>query len=257
VTPRLWPAIDLSEGRVVRLLQGDAGQLRTYNVDPVELARRYEAEGADGLHLVDLDAAFSRGENRALVLSIVKALKIPVELGGGIRSRAAVDAALHDGVHRVVIGSLPFTQPELFAELVAARAPQIVAALDCLDGRPRSLGWLADAGGDVDAAGAAETFGALGVRALLVTDVSKDGMLTGPNLDLLRSVRGTFSGEILASGGVRGVADVPLIASALDGGDAGIILGRALLEGFVSVAELKERRDEAFGLDLDALGDAR
>jgi len=242
---RLWPAVDLSGGKVVRLLQGDPGKMRTYDVPPEDALKRYEAEGADGIHLVDLDAALGRGENGALVKRLVRAVRVPVEVGGGIRSRAAIDELLHAGAARVVLGSLPFTDAPLFAELVAARAPQVVAALDCLDGMPRIQGWTSDSGGEMDAAAVAEVFGALGVHALLVTDIARDGALTGPNGPLLASVRRAFVGEILASGGIRHSGDLPEIAAALQGGDAGVVLGRALLEGYVSVRELRDAIDEA------------
>ena len=235
----LWPAIDISQGRVVRLLQGDPGKVRTYDVRPENIARRYEAEGADGLHVVDLDAAFGKGSNMPMIREILHSVHLPVEVGGGIRSRDAVDRMLHEGAARVVLGTLPFTEPELFAELAASRGDVIVVALDCLDGRPKIHGWT-DEGGSLDAKGVAECFGTLGVRSLLVTDIARDGALSGPNTDLLARVRSAFSGEVLASGGVRAAADLPAIASALAGGAAGVVLGRALLEGFVSVASLRE-----------------
>jgi phosphoribosylformimino-5-aminoimidazole carboxamide ribotide isomerase len=235
----LWPAIDLSKERVVRLLQGDRSQMRVYDVSPFDAALKYEAQGADGLHVVDLDAAFGTGDNRLLVREIVSAVRIPVEVGGGYRSREAVDRAIKEGAARVVLGSLPFTEPDTFAELVASRGDHLVVALDCLDGVPKIRGWTEEAG-SLDAAGVAEVFGALGVRSLLVTDIARDGALTGPNTELLGSVRAAFSGEILASGGVRNAADVPAIARALAGGPGGIVLGRALLEGFVTVTELDD-----------------
>lgn len=239
---KLWPAIDLAGGHVVRLLQGDPGRMRTYDVTPEDAARRYEAEGADGLHVVDLDAALSRGENGPVIRRVLEAVKMPVEVGGGIRSRRAIDECLGRGARRVVLGSLPFTDPKLFAELVAARAPQIVVALDCLDGAPRIQGWMKEPdSGPHDASGLAEFFGALGVKTLLVTDIARDGTLSGPNVDLLSSVRRTFAGEILASGGVRNAEDLPSVAQALEGGEAGLVLGRALLEGFVTISALKQR----------------
>jgi phosphoribosylformimino-5-aminoimidazole carboxamide ribotide isomerase len=242
VTLKLWPAIDISGTCVVRLLQGDPGRMRTYDVTPEDAARQYEAEGADGLHVVDLDAALSRGDNSDIIERVLKAVKLPVEVGGGIRSRRAIDECLGMGARRVVLGSLPFTDPKLFAELVTARAPQIVVALDCLDGSPRIQGWMNEPeSGPHDASALAEFFGALGVKTLLVTDIARDGTLTGPNVDLLSSVRRTFSGEVLASGGVRNAQDLPAIAEALEGGAAGVVLGRALLEGFVTIPALKAR----------------
>jgi phosphoribosylformimino-5-aminoimidazole carboxamide ribotide isomerase len=242
VTLRLWPAIDVSGGKVVRLLQGDPGRMLTYDVTPEDAARRYEADGADGLHLVDLDAALSRGENVSVIRRVLEAVKLPVEVGGGIRSRRAIDECLGWGARRVVLGSLPFTEPDLFAALVAARAQEIVVALDCLNGAPQIQGWMREPdSGPRDVSGLAESFGALGVETLLVTDIARDGTLSGPNVELLSRVRRAFSGEILASGGVRNADDFPAIAAALDGGDAGVVLGRALLEGSVTIPALMRR----------------
>jgi phosphoribosylformimino-5-aminoimidazole carboxamide ribotide isomerase len=241
----LWPAIDLSEGRVVRLLQGNARHRRVYEVSAPDVARRYEAEGADGIHVVDLDSALDTGiENRELVKRVIASVKIPVEVGGGIRSRAEVDAWLHDGAQRVVLGSLPFTDPDAFSALAASRAPHLVVALDCVDGQPRIRGWTED-GGTLQAPEVAELLGSLGVRSLLVTDITMDGTLAGPNAELLASVRRAFSGEILASGGVRHAGDARAIRAALEGGAAGVVLGRALLEGFVTIKELRLRLDGA------------
>lgn len=233
----LWPAIDLRGGRVVRLLRGELARETVYEADPAETARRFSEEGADGIHVVDLDAAFGQGENRAAVRAVVRAAGIPVEVGGGLRTRADVLDSLTAGAHRVVLGSLPFTAPALFAALLAELGERLVVALDCRDGRPTIRGWTEDAG----AGGVAEVaarLGGEGLDSLLVTDVARDGAMTGPNLDLLVQVRGAFGGEVLASGGVRGEEDLKPVADALAPGRAGVILGRALHEGRTSVREL-------------------
>jgi phosphoribosylformimino-5-aminoimidazole carboxamide ribotide isomerase len=237
----LWPAIDLMGGEVVRLLHGDPGRRTAYPERPVDVALRFAAEGADGIHVVDLDAAFGTGSNAKAVEEIVAASAVPVEVGGGLRDRAAVEAALAAGAARVVLGSLPFRAPELFASLVRDLGPRIVVALDCKGGRPTVHGWAEDAG----AGGAAEVarrLGAQGVSALLVTDVACDGAMTGPNLDLLAGVRAVFAGEVLASGGMRGEEDLAPAAAALAGGPAGAIFGRALHSGATSVARLAAAR---------------
>lgn len=233
----LWPAIDLSEGRVVRLLRGELSALTAYAGGPEDVARRFADEGADGIHVVDLDAAFGRGENSAAIARLLAAATVPVEVGGGLRSLAAIDGALDAGAARVVLGSLPFADPALFDEVMRRHGTRTVVALDCRDSRPSIRGWTADAGAGT-AAEAAGRLAGLGVLALLVTDVARDGAMTGPNTDLLAQVRSVFRGEVLASGGVRGEEDLPGIAAALLGGPAGVVLGRALHEGRTTMVRL-------------------
>ena len=237
----LWPAIDLMGGRVVRLLHGDRSQRTLYPERAVEVAVRFAAEGADGIHVVDLDAAFGTGMNAGPISEIVAASTVPVEVGGGLRDRASVEAALATAVARVVLGSLPFRDPELFARLLAEHSERLVVALDCKEGRPTIHGWVEDAGAG-DAAAVAGRLAALGAKTLLVTDVARDGAMTGPNLELLASVRAAFGGEVLASGGMRGEEDLAPVAAALAGGPAGAIFGRALHGGATTVARLAAAR---------------
>ena len=237
----LWPAIDLMGGRVVRLLHGDPSQRTVYPERAVEVALRFAREGADGIHVVDLDAAFGTASNAGAIAEIVAASTVPVEVGGGLRDRAGVEAALASGASRVVLGSLPFRDPALFASLLADYGGRLVVALDCKEGRPTIHGWVEDAGAGEAAAVAARLAGQ-GARTLLVTDVARDGAMTGPNLDLLAEVRAAFPGEILASGGMRGEEDLGPVAAALAGGPAGAIFGRALHGGATTVARLAAAR---------------
>ncbi|MDL1950923.1 hypothetical protein FBQ97_14075, partial [Acidobacteria bacterium ACD] len=142
----LWPSIDLSEGRVVRLLRGEMSALTTYDADPGELVARFAEEGADGVHVVDLDAAFGRGDNEPAVRRLLRAATLPVQVGGGIRTLEAVARALDAGAARVVVGSLPFTEPAAFEEVMRRHGSRTVVALDCRDSRPSIRGWTADAG---------------------------------------------------------------------------------------------------------------
>lgn len=233
----LWPSIDLSEGRVVRLLRGEISALTTYDSDPEELVARFAEEGADGVHVVDLDAAFGRGDNEPSVRRLLRAPAVPVQVGGGLRTLAAVARALDAGAARVVVGSLPFADPPLFEEVMRRHGARTVVALDCRDSRPSIRGWTADAGAGT-AADAARRLAGMDVRALLVTDVARDGAMAGPNAGLLRDVRSVFAGEVLASGGVRGPEDLPAVAAALEGGPGGVVLGRAIHEGRTTVARL-------------------
>jgi phosphoribosylformimino-5-aminoimidazole carboxamide ribotide isomerase len=255
----IWPSIDLRGGRVVRLLRGDWDASTEFAGDPVEIATRFEREGADGLHVVDLDAAFQRGENRKGIERILREIRIPVQVGGGLRTAAAVEDFL-DRVRnvRAVVGSLPFLDRPGFAHLLSrlssfspsspdsSSLSRLVVALDCRDGRPTVRGWTEDAGAG-DAVSVARDFAALGVRTLLVTDVAQDGAMTGPNVGLLASIRAVFPGEILASGGMRGPEDLPGVDRALGGGPRGAIFGRALHGGATTVSALVEARGAAAG----------
>jgi phosphoribosylformimino-5-aminoimidazole carboxamide ribotide isomerase len=227
----LWPAIDLMNGRVVRLLQGELSKTTVFESDPADVARRFADEGADGIHVVDLDAAFGKGENRRKIFEIVSAVSIPVQVGGGFLESKSID--------RLVLGSLPFLEKAVFTHLLRRFSPsRFVVALDCRDGRPTISGWTRDAGAGDAVSVARELFG-LGVGTLLVTDVARDGAMTGPNLGLLSSVRSVFPGEILASGGMRGEEDLSPVDAALSGGETGAVFGRALHAGATTVARLR------------------
>jgi phosphoribosylformimino-5-aminoimidazole carboxamide ribonucleotide (ProFAR) isomerase len=231
----------------VRLLRGEWDAATTFDADPVETARTFEREGADGIHIVDLDAAFGKGTNGEEIQKILRVIRIPVQVGGGMRTGKAVEDFL-EGVSgaRAVVGSLPFLDRPGFIHLLrrssSSLSSRIVVALDCRDGRPTVRGWTQDAGAG-DAASVARDLAGLGVSALLVTDVARDGAMLGPNLELLAAVRAAFPGEILASGGMRGPEDLGPVDVALAGGERGAIFGRALHAGATTVAALKAARD--------------
>ncbi len=241
----LWPAIDLMGGRVVRLLHGKREAATFYDDPPAQAAHRFAAEGADGIHVVDLDAAFGTGENRKEIeeiLSVSDASGVAVQVGGGLRTAPAVEDFLERAsTARAVVGSMPFLDRPAFTHLLR-KYRSLVVALDCKGGRPTVRGWSEDAGAG-DAASVARSLAELGVSALLVTDVARDGTMTGPNLELLSAVRAVFSGEILASGGMRGEEDLAPVNRALAGGPCGAIFGRALHSGATTVARLRAARD--------------
>jgi len=253
----IWPAIDLMGGRVVRLLKGEREAVTYYDEPPVQAATRFAAEGADGIHVVDLDAAFGAGSNTKEIeeiLSVSDATGVAVQVGGGMRTAQAVEGFL-EGVStaRAVVGSLPFLDRPAFTHLLrrslsssssssSSFSSRIVVALDCRDGRPTVRGWTEDAGKG-DAASVARSLGDLGVSALLVTDVARDGAMTGPNVGLLSAVRAVFGGEILASGGMRGEEDLAPVERALAGGSCGAIFGRALHAHATTLARLRAARD--------------
>lgn len=227
----LYPAIDLLDGRCVRLRQGDYDRRTDYDEDPVGRARQFAADGAPWVHVVDLDAARS-GEpvNREVIGRIVAAVDGPVQVGGGVRSRSDAQALWDAGVARVVMGTAALENPDLVAELV----PDGAVAVG-LDARGRALaahGWEADAG--LDLLEAATRFGEMGVAALVVTEIGRDGMLEGPDLEGLAAVLAVTTAPVVASGGVGSLADIEaLTALDLDG----VIVGRAIYDERVTVAD--------------------
>ncbi len=227
----LYPAIDLLDGHCVRLRQGDYDRRTDYDDDPVGRARQFAADGAPWIHVVDLDAARS-GEpvNREVIGRIVAAVDVPVQVGGGVRTRGDAEALWAAGVTRVVMGTAALENPDLVAELV----PDGAVAVG-LDARGRALaahGWEADAG--LDLLEAATRFGAMGVAALVVTEIGRDGMLEGPDLEGLAAVLAVTTVPVVASGGVGSLADVEaLTALDLDG----VIVGRAIYDERLTVAD--------------------
>lgn len=239
-TPRfaLFPAIDLRGGRCVRLRQGDYAQETVYGDDPLAVASSFAADRAPWIHMVDLDAARTGApENRPLIAAVVEAVDVPVQVGGGVRDDAAADALVESGVARVVVGTAALEDPGWVRRL-AARYPGMVAV--GLDARDRELavrGWIEGAGRDL--VDVAREFDDAGVAALVVTEIGRDGMLTGPALDQLGAVLAATSLDVVASGGVGTLDDLRALAQlTVDGRRlAGAIVGRALYEGAFTVGE--------------------
>ena len=237
----LYPAIDVREGRVVRLRQGDYAQETRYADDPLALASRYAQAGARWLHLVDLDAARLGGYTLAPLLAALKSsTRLKVQTGGGVRSEADVEALLAAGADRVVVGSLAVREPGRVAAWIARfGAERITVALDTRrdeEGRWRLPvhGWTESGGKELDVLAAA--YAEVGLRHLLCTDISRDGMLTGPNFDLYRYLCERFPRiAVQASGGVSAAGDV---AQAKAVGCGGIVLGKALLDGRFALADV-------------------
>lgn len=235
-----YPAIDVRGGRVVRLAQGDYTRETRYGDDPLAIIRAYAGLGAEWLHLVDLDAARAGGYTLAPLLGDIRATtSLRVQTGGGVRSREDVARILEAGAERVVIGSLSVREPDtVTAWLREFGAERLTIALDTRqdDAGVWQLpvhGWTEDAGATLDAL--AQRYAQAGLRHLLSTDIARDGMLSGPNLDLYRHLRAIAPTlQIQASGGVRALAD---IGAAREVGCAGIVLGRALLEGRFDLRE--------------------
>ncbi len=230
----LWAAIDLLSGSVVTLKQGKEEMKTSWGEKASEVAARWEREGADGLHIIDLDAAFGKGSNRETILGIVSKAKIPVEVGGGVRSSAAVDSWLEAGAERVIVGTLAYREPETLAALLRKHgAEKIVVASDYLDGKVVTSGWTKSQG--VSVLEAAKSFEAAGVVNLLATAVGQDGMAKGPDLKTLKAL--CVAGKrlkVIASGGIRNADDLREIKRR---GAAGAVIGRALYDGGVRLGE--------------------
>ena len=229
----LLPAVDLSGGQAVQLVQGVAGSEKRFG-DPLQAALRWQAEGARWIHLVDLDAAFGRGENRALLARIVGMLDIDVELSGGIRDDVSLTAAMATGCRRVNIGTAALEQPDWCARAIAQYGDRVAVGLDVRGRTLAARGWTRE-GGDLYEVLA--RLDAQGCARYVVTDVNKDGMLQGPNLDLLRSVCAATDRPVVASGGITELADVRALMDLVPGGVEGAIIGTALYEGRFTLAE--------------------
>jgi phosphoribosyl isomerase A len=229
----LLPAVDVAGGQAVRLVQGQAGTETGYG-DPLEAARAWQDAGASWIHLVDLDAAFGRGSNAALLASIVREVEVAFEVSGGIRDDASLDAALATGCRRVVIGTAALENPDWVRSVIARHGERIAVGLDVRGTRLAARGWTAE-GGELD--GALDRLEADGCRRYVVTDITKDGMLRGPNLDLLRRVCAGTSRPVIASGGVSSLADLQAIAALRPAGVEGVIVGKALYAGAFTLPE--------------------
>ncbi len=232
----LLPAIDIRGGRVVRLQQGDFERETAYGGDPVAVAARFVAQGATWLHVIDLDGAHD-GEPRQLDTAAAVVAEVHgrarVELGGGLRTPIAVAGAIGTGAARVTVGTAALRDPEFVRSIVARHGPlRVVASIDVRDGIALGEGWRVGAAG-LPAAEAIEMLAAAGVVTFEVTSIARDGLLEGPDLELLRSLVALRSGRIIASGGVASIADV-LAVQAI--GCAGVIVGSALYEGRFDVA---------------------
>jgi phosphoribosylformimino-5-aminoimidazole carboxamide ribotide isomerase len=229
------PAVDLSGGRVVRLLQGDYGRVTGFDETPDEAADRFSLAGAGWLHVIDLDAARDgeRSPEHAAVLErLARRRGTRLQVGGGFRSADQVEAALAAGIQRVLIGTLAARDPDVIEALAAVHGPRICVCADALDGTVRVAGWREDAGESPSSF--VQRFTARGVSSFLVTAIERDGTLSGPDLRLLASVREVTDGTLLAAGGF---AELEHITAARETGCDGAIVGRALYDGSLNLRE--------------------
>ncbi len=234
----LLPAVDVSEGKAVRLTRGEAGTETSYG-DPVDAAADWIAQGAQWIHLVDLDAAFGRGDNRELIQRVVeRAQGVNVELSGGIRDDESLKAALATGAKRVNLGTAALEHPDWTARAIAEYDESIAVGLDVRGTVLSARGWTRDGG---DLFQILERLEEAGCRRYVVTDVTKDGTLTGPNLELLRQVLDRTDRPVVASGGISSLDDITALRSLVPRGLEGAIVGKALYAGAFTLTQALER----------------
>jgi len=232
----IFPAIDLKDGLCVRLMQGDPERATVYGRDPVAMAVRWVHEGARWLHLVDLDGAFSKSpKNRESVAAIAKSLTIPVQVGGGIRTLATIQEYLDMGVGRVILGTAALRDPDLVAAACRLYPRRIALGIDARDGMVAVEGWQEAT--DTDVRSLAERYSHLDLAAIIYTDIHRDGMSTGVNVEATRRLLESTAIPVIASGGVASLDDIrdlmPLVSLGLEG----VIVGRALYNGTVRLPE--------------------
>ncbi|MTD53632.1 bifunctional 1-(5-phosphoribosyl)-5-((5-phosphoribosylamino)methylideneamino)imidazole-4-carboxamide isomerase/phosphoribosylanthranilate isomerase PriA [Amycolatopsis pithecellobii] len=237
MTFTLLPAVDVADGQAVRLVQGEAGTETAYG-DPLDAALAWQRDGAEWIHLVDLDAAFGKGSNRELLADVVRRLEVQVELSGGIRDDESLEAALAIGARRVNLGTAALEDPEWTAKVVASHGDRVAIGLDVritdAGYRLAARGWTRDGG---DLWEVLERLDRDGAGRYVVTDVSKDGTLKGPNLELLREVAARTDAPVIASGGVSSLDDLRALATLSDDGVEGAIVGKALYAGAFTLPE--------------------
>ena len=232
----IFPAIDMRQGKCVRLLQGRAEQETVYFEDPVAVARRWEAEGAAWLHLVDLDGAMSEGSrNREIAKRIFAALRIPVQFGGGVRAMEDVEEILDAGAARAIVGTAAVQHPEFLAEALQRFGERMVVGIDARDGFVATHGW--NEVGSLEAVAFAKTLARSGVQRVVYTDISKDGMLVGPNLEASKRLAIESHLKVVASGGVASLDDLRALHGLETAGIEGAIVGKALYERCFTLQE--------------------
>lgn len=233
----LIPAIDIKDGKCVRLRQGDMQDSTIFDDDPVSAARRWVEAGAERLHIVDLDGAFA-GEpvNAELVHRIVEEFPdLPIQLGGGIRNEETVEAYLNAGVQYVILGTKAVNEPHFVSDLCVEFPRHIIVGLDAKEGKIAVDGWSKLSRHDL--IDLAQQFEDNGVEAILYTDISRDGMLTGVNIDATRRLAESIRIPVIASGGLTGLDDVKAVCEIADSGVIGMITGRAIYEGTLDFAQ--------------------
>lgn len=230
------PAIDLLDGKCVRLYQGDYTKSEIFNDNPVAVARNWEEQGATRLHLVDLDGAKAgKTTNLPAIEAVVKAISIPVQVGGGIRDRDSLVRLLNLGVQRGIMGTVAVERPDLVTQLCREFPQQVVVGIDARNGRVATRGWLETS--EVLATELAQRMAKAGAAAIIYTDIHRDGTMSGPNLDALRELANHIDIPVIASGGVSSLTDLLSLLALEPIGVTGAIVGRAIYTGDVNLRE--------------------
>jgi len=232
----IFPAIDIRDGKCVRLTKGCFDQETIFADQPVDMAVRWAEEGAEYLHLVDLDGALAgKPVNMAAITEIIKAVKIPVQLGGGIRTLENIAQCLEAGVQRVILGSIAVREPELVAAACREYGDRIVVGIDAKDGQAAVEGWGVTGG--ISAEELAKRMAAVGVARIIYTDISRDGMLSGVNVEATAALAKASGIPIIASGGVKDIADIQGIKDMETSGIEGVIVGKAIYLGSLNLRD--------------------
>ncbi len=233
---QLIPAVDLHRGKCVRLLMGERDRETVYSDNPVEMALKWEKDGAHRLHMVDLDGAFDGAPaNTPAIAEIASSLTIPLQLGGGMRSREIAEKAFELGIQRVILGTVAVEQPELVRELAREYGDKIIVGIDARDGIVAVKGWVEGSG--VHAVAFALTMQEYGVKEIIYTDISRDGTLKGPNLDALETMASKLDIPLIASGGISSLEDLKHVKGLEPLGVQGVIVGQALYTGQFTLQE--------------------
>jgi phosphoribosylformimino-5-aminoimidazole carboxamide ribotide isomerase len=240
----VYPAIDILEGKAVRLARGDFDARTVYDADPLDAARRWVGAGARVLHVVDLDGARSGTPvNLEHVERIAAEVEVPIQLGGGLRTVAAVRDAVKAGATRVVLGTAAFADVDFLDDVVAEYGDRVVVSVDARGGRLASAGWVKQT--EIPAEDVFERLGRRGVRSFVYSNIDRDGMLSGPDLEEVRRIATAVRGRFLYSGGVASVADLEALAGLRQVNLAGVIVGKALYEGRLTIADAQGALDSA------------
>lgn len=235
----IFPAIDIKDGKVVRLAQGKFDEVTEYSGSPAAAAKTWAKKGAQWLHVVDLDGAQAGDmRNTETILSIARSIGIPIQCGGGIRTKEQIRTLLEGGVRRVILGTKAIEDRAFLKEILAQWHDRIAVSLDCSQGMVAQRGWTETS--NIKAVDLARELETLGLACLIYTDISRDGMLRGPNIDGLSEIADAADIPLIASGGVSGIDDIKRLMAIQDKGVIGVIVGRAIYEGKLDLKEALE-----------------